>query len=286
MDASPERTRAPSATRWAAVAVAATWLFSLALAWTAGARLARERVVGHDPTSSHILVSEDMVRALVADHERMTGRAPTPAERDTLIEEHVTREILYREARALGLDEEDLIVRRRLTQKMEALLDALVAVDEPSVDDLRAWRDAHPERYREPMKIAFQHVFLADRDARGEAERVLGALESGADPQTLGDPFIRGRTFSARPVEAIVGIFGSAFAAALQTAPVGRWSGPVPSSFGLHLVRVEEKVEARDPSLEELAPRLTAEVMEERRRDARAAALAEMRARYTVDVEG
>jgi hypothetical protein len=49
------------------------------------------------------------------------ARSPTASESDRLVADYVREEVLYREALALGLDRDDLVVRRRLVQKMEML---------------------------------------------------------------------------------------------------------------------------------------------------------------------
>ena len=68
-----------------------------------------------------IVVGEARVASLAATFQRTWLRPPTRAELDALIQDFVDEEILYREALELGLDRNDLVVRRRLRQKMEFL---------------------------------------------------------------------------------------------------------------------------------------------------------------------
>ena len=60
------------------------------------------------------------------------GAPPTPEEIRRLVDSKVREEILYREALALGLDQDDTIVKRRMAQKMEFLAEDLAALREPN----------------------------------------------------------------------------------------------------------------------------------------------------------
>lgn len=229
------------------------------------------------------------IEALRHDRRRRLGTDPTPAEDAALIERFVDDEVLYREALALGLDRGDIIVRRRLLQKMEFLLDGLHPVPEPTDAELDAYRLAHAERYRTPARIDLTHVFVG-RDRHGTAaERVAAelraALEGGADPAGLGDPFLRGRQLRGQSEQDLGGIFGPAFAGAAAEWPVGTWMGPVTSSYGLHLVRVDARSPAELPALARIRAAVVQDWAEERRGEALRAALADLRRKYDVRVE-
>jgi hypothetical protein len=72
-----------------------------------------------DPASYRIVVSAGQVESLIATFMRSWRRPPTPAELRGLVDEQIKQEIYFREAVALGLDQNDIVVRRRLRQKME-----------------------------------------------------------------------------------------------------------------------------------------------------------------------
>jgi hypothetical protein len=235
-----------------------------------------------------IMLGPEELAGLHADHERRTGQPPTPHDEQALIDRFVEDEMLYREALALGLDRGDVIVRRRLLQKMEFLLDARADLEPPTAEDLRALRDARPDRYRAPARIDLQHVFV-DAARHGDrmprvATGIAAALASGADPARQGDPFLRGRELRAQSRQDLSEIFGPAFAAAVETLPVGTWSAPVESSYGLHLVRILDRTPAYLPDVGEIEPALRLDWLEARRAEARREALRELRQRYAVRV--
>ena len=212
---------------------------------------------------------------------RKLARPPTPAETAAALLLELDEERLYREALALDLDEGDPIVRRRMIQKLRFVQEDLAAA-EPDDADLLAHRDHHPDRYTTPARLAVTHVFAArDRhaDPRAAAESFKTQLQAGADPATLGDLDVHGRSFGARPLSAYAGLFGDDFAAVLSNMSEGTWS-LAPSALGWHVVRVDARAPARLPDLATLRPRLRADWDARRREAASQAAAADLRARY------
>jgi hypothetical protein len=194
----------------------------------------------------------------------------------------VEEEALYREAKRLGLDQGDLVVRRRLVQKMEFLLEDLAAPPPPDEADLRAWLAAHPDKYRAPARVTLEHVYFS-RDRRKDAvgADALAALQ--APDAAAGDPFLGGRRFEQRTEQDLARTFGPDFAAAVMKLEPGRWGGPVASAYGRHLVRVESFSPAAPATLEDVRARVEADVVEARRREAAAKARAEIVARYPIE---
>ncbi len=240
------------------------------------------------PPARQITLSDDVLQGLRRDHQRRAGALPSPEEEAGLVRRFVDDEVLYREALALGLDRGDVIVRRRLVQKMRFLLDRQLPAAEPDAAQLEAFRRRYRERYVRPAGVAIRHVFVSrerygDGVARAAVELAV-ALRNGAAPAGLGDPFIRGAVLSLRPQAALAAIFGPGFAAAVMALPVGEWSPPLESRYGMHLVRVDERREAADPPLAEVRAALERDWRAERAAAEDAAALARLRAQYDVEV--
>jgi peptidyl-prolyl cis-trans isomerase C len=237
-----------------------------------------------------IVLDAAFIEALRSEHAQRTGRPPTPEEERGLIDRFVEEEMLYREAVAIGLDRGDPIVRRRLVQKMSFLAEDLAAQGEPTDADLEAYLAAHAARYRMPERFSFRHVF-ASRDRRGlaaqaDASRLLEQLQSGAEPGALGDPFLQGTSFMQRSGAEIEAVFGRAFAEGVMAARADAWSGPIPSSYGAHLVFVSERVPSVAPPLSAVRARVRQDLIDERRADATRAAIQKLRQRYSVAIVG
>ena len=237
-----------------------------------------------------IVVSAAQQQQLAAAFARTWRNAPDDNELDQLIEDWVREEIANREALAMGLADNDLIVRRRLRQKYEAFMEQVAAQDQPDEEILRSWYAENRERYRSDARYSLsQRFFSADRrdDAEADAAQALAALaEAGGEPDPeLGDALALPQRFSDTRAAELGNRFGDAFAGALGDLPPGRWAGPVPSAYGYHLVRVEEAVPARLPDLDEVREAVLRDWRDAQLREAREALYAQLRQRYRVRVE-
>ncbi len=122
---------------------------------------------GGDERPDRIVVTAETVDRLAALWTRTWQRPPTEAELKGIIDDHVKEEVFYREALALGLDRNDIVIRRRLRQKMEFFGDDVGDSVEPTEDELRQYLLDHADDFRTPARVAFDQIYI-DRDRRGE----------------------------------------------------------------------------------------------------------------------
>lgn len=230
-----------------------------------------------------------LVDGLARDHERRVGKAPTPEERDGLLQRWIDDEVRYREALALGLDRGDVIVRRRLVQKMDFLLEGSTPVPAPTDADLQAFLAANAARYAKPDRVTIEQVFASFGTPGEPADQRVAAwlpqLRAGGSPDGLGDPFMRGRTMTLASEQDLAGVFGPAFARVAVALPSGQWSGPIESSYGMHAVRVTERTIGGAPSLAEVRDAVARDWKAQRREALDRQALDALRRQWTVRVE-
>lgn len=241
---------------------------------------------GPDPAHT-IVVSDRAVEGMTAEIRKRTGRDPSAEEIDAAIDRYVGEEVLYREALALNLDQGDVIVRRRLIQKVEFLTEDLAAPHEPTEGELQMYWEQHPAEYRKPARYSFRHVFV-DRSRHAAPEKAAALLgESLSGGVRKGDPFLRGDLFVQQTEVQIADIFGPGFARELTSVePGSRWAGPLASAYGLHWVLLTERIPETQAVLADVLDR----VRSDWRRDSQAlennAALRRLRADYQVHVKG
>ena len=225
--------------------------------------------------------------------EKRWKRPPTEAELDGLVKEYVRETVLYREALAMGLDQDDTIVRRRLSQKLEFLMQDLVEVSPPTEAELEAYFEAHQEDYREPDRITFSHVFV-DPDKRGDstlddAARIRSALESLEDPadgaRKLGDPFMLQSYYPERTQTEVSKLFGGEFAERVSELSEGVWHGPVLSGYGVHLVYVHGVRTFPRPTMPEVRDRLVEDWTAARRAELNAEYYERLLDKYDIVIE-
>jgi hypothetical protein len=229
-----------------------------------------------------VVISQEAEAWLIDRFEQRQGRAPTPAEREELIARHVDEEVLYREGLALGLDRSDPIVRRRVVQRMQLLLDDLA---EPTDDQLHEFFEAHADAYAAPPTFVVEHVYFTGVDARSRAEEAREALARGADPSALGEPFPHGNALRNRTPAQLAGMVGDDLARVITAAELGGWFVGE-SSLGWHALRVESREAGALPALDLVRARVVQDWRRSRARASVSPAIASLRARYRVDREG
>jgi hypothetical protein len=230
--------------------------------------------------------SATRIEITAADWQRLSdmaqkqwGKPPTAEELQRLAQQQVREEVLYREALASGLDIDDVIVRRRLVQKMDFLARSDVPL--PDEEQVRAFYAAHPERYGAPAQLSFRQLYFGNADAAGQALRQLQA-----DPAATvnAERLMLPERFVAQSQVMIGRDFGEAFAAELFQLTPGQWSGPLRSPLGLHLVMVEDRTAAQVLDYASVRDKVAADLTNQRLQEASDAAYAEMRSRYQIRI--
>ncbi len=216
--------------------------------------------------------------------ERFTAtwnRPPTTEELEGLMRAWVLEEAHVREARALGLDRGDAVIRQRLNLKMQFLAESGAAALAPDEATLQAYLDDHRDDFLRPARVAFEQVQLPPGQG-DEARAIQAALEGEAPPSSLGTPSLLPSALAMTAAPAVDRLFGTGFHAALADLPPGRWQGPIDSAFGRHLVRVTGRDEAMLPPLEEIRERVEAEWRAAQTREMRESFAQALLERYAV----
>jgi hypothetical protein len=261
-------------------------LAALAVYSYASARLATDE-------RSTIRITPSEIELLSATFQRQWQRPPTDTELRNLVQARVREEVLYREALAVGLDQNDLVVRRRMVQKMEMLSQDLALLADPTDTELQAYFQEHAEEYRIPPNLSFSHIYFnIDRrgdDTEADAERVLAELRAQDPPPVRapdrGDRFMLGHDFSNRSSTEVSREFGQQFAAALTELEPG-WQGPILSGYGLHLVYLEKRIDGRIPNWTEVRERLVMDFNRQRSDRANEALYEGLLSKYEVEIAG
>ena len=190
----------------------------------------------HVRTPESIVVDDALKTRLSNLWETQMGAAPSAGELDALVQNWVREEVFYREAMRLGLDSDDTIIRRRLVQKLEFLAEQ-VRDDEVSAEDLQAFYSANTDKYTLPVRYSVSQILFAERS---EAEELKTALADGTSWQSLGQNSLLPASIRKKTRREVSAIFGADFASRLDELIEEQWVGPISSTFGQHLVRLDE----------------------------------------------
>jgi hypothetical protein len=238
-------------------------------------------------TERQIVLSEADIDRLAAGFLRTWHRPPDTDELQAQIQDYIREEVLYRTALGLGLDKDDIIIRRRLRQKMEFLFED--TVPPPQEPELRAYFQAHMEKFRSEPLISFRQVFVSKRrggTAEADARQILVRLTTAAPgAEDDGDPLPLGEGLTLTPINRIGAQFGDDFARGLAQAAPGLWVGPLQSAYGLHLVLVTAAEPTALPPFEQVRAAVEREWFAEHRAAAHASQYQTLRAGYRVTVQ-
>lgn len=236
-----------------------------------------------------VITQADMER-LASLYAVESGALPTEQDMRAIVIDQVQQEALAREARRLGMAEDDTVVQRRLAQKMTFMLSDLGQVEAPESEVLEAWLTANPERFGQPLRLSFDHIyFSSENDPRLAGVQAALAEQPDTDWRGYGDPFMLQRRYADLPDREIVRLFGGAFLASLTALPpdeIAVWQGPVSSALGTHLVRITSRSEARMPTLDEVREAVLQDWTESEQRRRTAEEINAIVDRYEIVIEG
>jgi hypothetical protein len=246
-----------------------------------------------DGEPGKIVIGQGQIAAIEAGYVGTWHRPPTDDELKGLIRDRVLEEAYVREALALGLEKDDLIVRRRLRQKMEFIADGLAAPAEPSEAQLQAYLTANASTFATEPRLTFRQVYL-DPQRHGanlarDAQRLLASLNQGrarAGWAQLGDPIPLPREVVDASARDVANQFGEKFAAALREVPLGEWQGPLESGYGVHLVALSERTGNGTPALDEVRDAVRRACKGDRQREASERYAQALLRKYEVIIEG
>ena len=245
-----------------------------------------------DADAKTIVITDDDVLQILVIQRSQGLSEPTPEQFQRLLDARIREEVLYREALAMGLDQNDTIVKRRMAQKMDFLAEDLSTLREPSSEELQTWLQDHPQDFTYPPRATFRHLFFSfDKHRQRTHEAATAALAKvaglGADSpeaMALGERSMLSDHYSGRTPDQVVKDFGMDFAQALFKEKPGAWTGPIKSGYGWHLLFIESLTPARLPEFEEVSSQVKKQWEANQRAEFKAEAYRVMREKYQVQL--
>jgi len=239
-----------------------------------------------------ITVTQAHIDRAVSMFEKRWQRLPSQGEYDELIEQQVREQVLYREALAMGLDQHDAVVRRRMVQKIEFITADIADLATPTDQQLLDYLADNKEKFELPAHISFRQIYF-NAEERGDGvtkdiQQVLAMVRqpgSSINIRTAGDQLMFGQDHARQTQHEISRMFGNGFATELFALPIGEWQEPIVSGYGLHLVHIDEITAATQPELADVRDNVLAEWLDEQRRATDESFYRSLRQRYKIVVE-
>ena len=185
-----------------------------------GLLFAVDHFVASKTDDSHsIVVTGDVDSEAVETFETARGRKPNPEELEALHRIWLDNEVLYREGLALQVDKGDPAIRERVIFKALSVVDSNVKLPPANDTMLRAWFQAHRDKYDEPARYDFEEAALSGTNSEATVREFVTALNNG----TPGDAKAGLRVFKARPHSNLVESYGADFAKTFEASTPGTW---------------------------------------------------------------
>jgi len=257
----------------------------------------------HSQDQHIVVVDREALLTYLQNHARMFDQesveqeldSMSPQQLDQLRRDFVREEVLYREAKALQLDQNNYATRLRMIQQIEMITRGFIESQTSSLteQDIQSYYDKHlPDYYVQP-NITFTHVFFNSERrgavrARRLAEDMLVTLNrdkvSFDSAPGFGDRFLYHLNYVNKTSEEIASHFGSAMQRgvfALEPSDT-RWYGPFASPYGYHLVMVTRRAAGYQPDLEQIHQRVEQDALQQSREERYDAVIARIIATYRV----
>jgi len=251
---------------------------------------------GHSLWQKHVVKADRTIHVSPAEIERQAQifttenrRQPSEADLEGLLFAHIEEQALMREAKRLGLDDDDTIIRRRLAQKMRFMINDIGAPSLPERADLETWFEENPDAFIRPETRSFEHIYLSPKGrsetVTSDAEKLLAAGPT-EDWESQGDAFMTGRNFYRLAQPAVQRDFGTRFAQDLFSLPdTPDWQGPINSAFGVHLVRLTAVTPENLPAFKDIQIEVEAVWLDDAKREENLENLKELIGKYRIEVE-
>lgn len=243
-------------------------------------------------SADEVFISTGQQDTLINTFERTWQRPPTAAEFKGLLDDYVREEIAYREGSAMGLDDDDVIIRRRVRQKLELLAEDVASVSVPDDAQLQAFLTENLQNYLNEPRFSFRQIYFSPdqrEDPVTDAQALLAELQQATetpDISSLGDSIALPVDIEDAGLSEIGRVFGSIFSAQLAELQASQqWQGPLQSGFGMHLVLITEYLPGSEPALEQVRDVVQRDWFSLRRREAVDSLYQRLAENYTIVIE-
>ncbi len=249
---------------------------------------------GSGTVSHDIHIGKDQIAKIESNLRQDLGHQPSANELSVAIDDYVKDEVMYREGIVNGLDKNDPIIRQRVAQLMKWYMVGLGATGEPTEEELRQRYEAEQEKNRSAHIVCFEQIYFssAKRAATAftDAQMTLKSFSAGTQTgvevaighgDSLGGD-VAGEEKQQGRFEDLQAKFGLPFVASVEKLPLDRWSGPLQSTLGWHVVK---RLRPENPTFQEARAEIRSELMTERGSGTPDASYAEMRKAYNISID-
>ena len=207
-----------------------------------------------DKQSHEINIDNEQVNLMIINYKTQTGNLPSKLQLDAMIDDYIKQEISYREAKKMGLDKDDEVIRRGLAQKFDFIRTDLTEIPTPSEEVLKQFYKGNPTLFKSEARVSFTHIYFStDNSNESIARQRALAMKQQLNRTNLqrapekGDRFPLQYDYTDQESIDIQQNFGDKpILQELFKAPLHTWVGPVQSGYGWHLLYITKMDSAKE----------------------------------------
>lgn len=216
------------------------------------------------------------------------GYLDTEAGRKQLLEEIISFELIYNYAKDNGMENDSVYIKQIEMAKKEILTQVAVskAMEQVSVEDkeVEAYYNVNKEQFKEPETVIAKHILVETFDKANEIKKEI------SQGMTFEDAAKKYSSCPSKEQGGNLGRFGKGqmvpeFEEAAFTLDIGIVSEPVKTQFGYHLIKVEDKLQGKIKSFEEVKDGVKSRILQERQSFKYSQLNKELREKYSVEIK-
>ncbi len=212
----------------------------------------------------------------------------SPQGQKQLIDELVTQELLYSEAKELKLDEEEEYVQAlehmQATLLKQYAMRNLLSKITVTPEEVKTYFMAHRDAFIKPESAKASHILV---DSEEKAKEILAEIKDGLDFTEAA------KKYSSCPSASQGGDLGEftrgrmvpEFEAATFAMQVGEISEPVKTQFGYHIIKLDELLPEQPAKLEDIENQVTDQCLNAKRQEVYLAKREELSKKYTIELK-
>ena len=237
--------------------------------------------------SPQIVITQGKVEQLTAQFTKTRQREPSKEELKALIDNQIKENLAFTHGVNMGLLEDDSIIKRRIQQKIEFMLNDSIASIEPTPKELQAYLNKHKKRYTIAPLYSFRHIYI-NPDNHQNIDNFITELKSKDLDKLygeLGDSMMIESQFKDITTAQIARLLGDKFAKKLDTLPLHSWQSSIKSGYGEHLVIIDKKTPSHIATIKEIDRVLRRDFRVDAQKRALEAFYKELKSQYIIKVE-
>lgn len=237
-----------------------------------------------------ITVSNGEISHIKTIFKKKWLREPSQEELKGIINKHIEEKIGYLEGVSMGFDKEDVVIKRRVKQKLDVFIEDSQR-NSVTEQDIKNHYTNNLDSYRSSDIYSFKHVYAENQKQLDKIKQQISLSKQEVPndvDQSIVDLGTRGlfkNEYQKIDVNNLQNMFGKTFTTALSQVKHHKWQGPVISDYGLHFVKITRFERGKQKKLAEVSHRVLIDLQEQSGVDYKEKFYSQLKNKYNVKIE-